>query len=83
MAFIHSQATAPSRRVTNNQASYDDLKAKRAWDVALAPLKSLPMQAFMLYMSGGGVQVFSIGIVFVLLLSPFRNLAGINEGTIQ
>jgi hypothetical protein len=66
--------------VASNQASYDDLKAKRAWDVALAPLKSLPMQAFMLYMSGGGVQVFSIGIVFVLLLSPFRNLAGINEG---
>ena len=79
---ILSQATAPSRRVANNQASYDDLKAKRAWDVALAPLKSLPMQAFMLYMSGGGVQVFSIGIVFVLLLSPFRNLAGINEGMI-
>jgi len=76
-------ATAPSRRVTNNQASYDDLKAKRAWDVALAPLKSLPMQAFMLYMSGGGVQVFSIGIEFVLLLSPFRNLAGINEAFAQ
>jgi hypothetical protein len=40
------------------------------------------MQAFMLYMSGGGVQVFSIGIVFMLLLSPFRNLAGINQGII-
>jgi len=41
------------------------------------------MQAFMLYMSGGGVQIFSIGIVFVLLLSPFKNLAGINEGIIS
>jgi len=77
-------ATAPSRRVKNdNSASYDKLKAKRAWDVAMTPLKSLPMQAFMLYMSGGGVQVFSIGIVFVLLLSPFRNLAGINEAFAQ
>ena len=71
---------APSKQVANKTASHDALKAKRAWDVASAPLKSLPMQAFMLYMSGGGVQIFSIGIVFVLLLSPFRNLAGINEG---
>ncbi|PSS32033.1 hypothetical protein PHLCEN_2v2210 [Hermanssonia centrifuga] len=36
------------------------------------------MQAFMLYMSGGGVQVFSMGIVFMLLLSPFKNLAAMN-----
>lgn len=39
------------------------------------------MQAFMLYMSGGGVQIFSMGIVFMLLSSPFKNLAGINNGT--
>jgi hypothetical protein len=38
------------------------------------------MQAFMLYMSGGGVQIFSIGIVVMLLISPFKNLAGMNEG---
>lgn len=38
------------------------------------------MQAFMLYMSGGGVQIFSIGIVFMLLLTPFKNIAGMNEG---
>jgi hypothetical protein len=38
------------------------------------------MQAFMLYMSGGGVQIFSMGIVFMLLLQPFKNLASINTG---
>jgi hypothetical protein len=36
------------------------------------------MQALMLYMSGGGVQIFSLSIVGMLLLSPFRNLAGAN-----
>ncbi|KAI6111106.1 hypothetical protein F5141DRAFT_768801 [Pisolithus sp. B1] len=36
------------------------------------------MQAFMLYMSGGGVQIFSMGIVFMLLLTPFKNVAGMN-----
>lgn len=61
-------------------ASYEAMKDKRAWDLAISPAKSLPMQAFMLYMSGGGVQIFSMGIVFMLLLSPFKNLAGINNG---
>lgn len=34
----------------------------------------------MLYMSGGGVQIFSMGIVFMLLFSPFKNVAGLNTG---
>ena len=38
------------------------------------------MQFFMLYMSGGGVQIFSMGIVAMLLFSPFKALAGINAG---
>ena len=38
------------------------------------------MQAFMLYMSGGGVQIFSMGIVFMLLMTPFKNVLGMNEG---
>jgi hypothetical protein len=74
------KSKTPSKKNTNTTASYDELKGKRAWDVALAPVKSLPVQAFMLYMSGGGVQIFSIGIVFMLLLSPIKNIAGMNEG---
>ena len=69
-----------TKKASSSAESYDELKEKRAWDVALAPVKSLPMQAFMLYMSGGGVQIFSIGIVFMLLLTPFKNIAGINGG---
>jgi len=37
------------------------------------------MQAFM---SGGGVQIFSMGIVFMLLLTPFKNIAGMNAGSL-
>jgi len=58
--------------------SHEALKVKRAWDFAISPVKSLPMQAFMLYMSGGGVQIFSMGIVAMLLFSPFKNLSAIN-----
>ncbi|KAF5373042.1 hypothetical protein D9758_001502 [Tetrapyrgos nigripes] len=73
-----------SKAVTKTSPEeYDRLKDKRAWDLALSPAKSLPMQAFMLYMSGGGVQIFSMGIVFMLLSSPFKNILGINNAFAQ
>ncbi|KIM87431.1 hypothetical protein PILCRDRAFT_814955 [Piloderma croceum F 1598] len=73
-----STSRAPVRSSGASQASYASLKEKRAWDFAIGPAKSLPMQAFMLYMSGGGVQIFSMGIVFMLLMTPFKNIAAIN-----
>lgn len=78
----HIQSKLSSKAVANATAtaSYEELKSKRAWDLAISPAKSLPMQAFMLYMSGGGVQIFSMGIVFMLLSSPFKNVASINTG---
>jgi len=36
------------------------------------------MNAFMLYMSGGGVQIFSIGILAMLLLNPIKAFVNIN-----
>ncbi|KAG5339712.1 hypothetical protein C0989_003962 [Termitomyces sp. Mn162] len=77
-----SSSKAPMKG-SGSTATYDELKVKRAWDAALAPVKALPMQAFMLYMSGGGVQIFSMGIVFMLLLTPFKNLVGMNESFAQ
>ncbi|KAI0792738.1 hypothetical protein C8Q75DRAFT_751101 [Abortiporus biennis] len=74
-----SSSKSTSKQSSSSTASYETLKEKRAWDFAISPAKSLPMQAFMLYMSGGGVQIFSMGIVFMLLSSPFKNLAGMNE----
>ncbi|KAJ7494511.1 DUF1077-domain-containing protein [Mycena galericulata] len=74
-----SSSKSTVKKPTPAPGSYDELKEKRALDFAIAPAKSLPMQAFMLYMSGGGVQIFSMGIVFMLLLTPFKNIAGMNE----
>ncbi|KIK54489.1 hypothetical protein GYMLUDRAFT_249426 [Collybiopsis luxurians FD-317 M1] len=70
-----SKAIAP----TTTPEAYDQLKEKRAWDLAISPAKSLPMQFFMLYMSGSGVQIFSMGIIFMLLSSPFKNILGMND----
>jgi len=73
-----NQSTSDTTTTTTSSASYNSLREKRAWDLAIGPVKQLPMQALMLYMSGGGVQIFSMGIVFMLLISPFKNLAGMN-----
>ncbi|RDB24251.1 ER membrane protein complex subunit 4 [Hypsizygus marmoreus] len=74
-----SSSKVPAKHAASSSDSYNQLKEKRAWEAAIAPAKALPMQAFMLYMSGGGVQIFSMGIVFMLLLTPFKNIAGIND----
>lgn len=41
------------------------------------------MQAFMLYMSGSGVQIFSMGTVFMLLSNPIKGVVGIQKGQHQ
>ncbi|KAI6011905.1 hypothetical protein EDC04DRAFT_2870965 [Pisolithus marmoratus] len=66
-----------SNQPTSNRP-YAALKEKRAWDLAISPAKSLPMQGIHAYMSGGGVPIFSMGIVFMLLLTPFKSIAGMN-----
>ncbi|KAG0017681.1 hypothetical protein BGZ82_000679 [Podila clonocystis] len=52
---------------------------KKAWDVALAPGKQLPMQAFMLWMSGNSVQIFSVAITAMLMFSPIKALFSMSQ----
>ncbi|CCA70807.1 hypothetical protein PIIN_04742 [Serendipita indica DSM 11827] len=74
-----SEALTPKEKA----ARYEDLKSKRAWDLATSPAKQLPMQMIMVYFSGGGVQIFSMGMVAMLLSSPFKAVAGMNEAFAQ
>ena len=37
----------------------DTLKLKKAWEMAIAPAKQLPMNAFGMYMSGNSLQIFA------------------------
>ena len=56
----------------------DTLKIKKAWEVALAPAKQLPMTAIMMYMSGNSLQIFSIMMVFMAFKNPVSALMSIN-----
>lgn len=52
----------------------DVLKLKKAWEVALAPVKQLPMTAIMMYMSGNSLQIFSIMMVVMAFKNPVMGL---------
>ncbi|KAI7832749.1 hypothetical protein BC939DRAFT_5149 [Gamsiella multidivaricata] len=55
------------------------LKVKKAWDTALAPGKQLPMQGFMLWMSGNSVQIFSVAITAMLMFSPIKAVLNMSQ----
>ncbi len=57
----------------------DTLKLKKAWEVALAPVKNLPMTAIMMYMSGNSLQIFSIMMVFMAFKNPVVGLIGVGQ----
>ncbi|KAF4990824.1 hypothetical protein FDECE_14230 [Fusarium decemcellulare] len=57
----------------------DTLKVKKAWEVALAPVKGLPMTAIMMYMSGNSLQIFSIMMVFMAFKNPLMGLVNTNQ----
>jgi ER membrane protein complex subunit 4 len=57
----------------------DTLKLKKAWEVALAPVKNLPMTAIMMYMSGNTLQIFSIMMVFMAFKNPIMGLVATNS----
>ena len=57
----------------------DTLKLKKAWEVALAPVKSLPMTAIMMYMSGNTLQIFSIMMVWMAFKNPIMGVLSTNQ----
>lgn len=57
----------------------ETLKLKKAWEIALAPVKSLPMTVIMMYMSGNSLQIFSIMMVFMAFKNPIAGLLATNQ----
>lgn len=53
----------------------DTLKLKKAWEIAIAPAKQLPMNAIGMYMTGSTLQIFSIFMVFTLFKTPLTAIA--------
>ncbi|KAI9088896.1 hypothetical protein DFS34DRAFT_417493 [Phlyctochytrium arcticum] len=79
---VSGDGRSSRRDKTEDQSEKDaqiaNLKLKKAWDVALAPGKSIPMNAIMLYMSGNSIQIFSVLVTVMLLWNSLKAIMGVN-----
>ncbi|KAI8087957.1 DUF1077-domain-containing protein [Gilbertella persicaria] len=55
------------------------LKVKRAWDVAMGPAKSIPMNAIMIYMSGTSLQIFTVMVTVMLFFNPIKAMMTVQQ----
>ena len=57
----------------------DALQVQKAWQIALQPLKSLPMNFFMSYMSGTSLQIIPIMAALMLLSGPIKAIFSVKQ----
>jgi ER membrane protein complex subunit 4 len=53
---------------------------KKSWDLALGPLKQVPMNLFLMYMAGNSISIFPIMMVGMLIIRPFKSLFTMQAG---
>jgi ER membrane protein complex subunit 4 len=76
---ITSKDAKAVQRPAKTPEEMDTLKLKKAWEVALAPVKGLPMTAIMMYMSGNSLQIFSIMMVWMAFKNPIVGIMSTNQ----
>ncbi|KAI8342642.1 hypothetical protein BC941DRAFT_389691 [Chlamydoabsidia padenii] len=77
-ALQYRNGTKSARPATQDHNDVE-LKIKRAWDVAMGPAKTIPMNAIMIYMSGNGVQIFSVMITVMLFITPIKAIMSLGQ----
>lgn len=68
------------RNSTNTAISsqnINQLQVQKAWQIALGPVKSIPMNFVMSYMSGTSLQIIPIMTALMMLVGPIKALFGI------
>ncbi|BGP57467.1 hypothetical protein JCM8202_002024 [Rhodotorula sphaerocarpa] len=74
-----SKSASSSSPAVKAGVDLDELRQQKAWELATSPAKALPMQAFMMYMSGSGIQIFSIMSVWFLLKQAVGGAMGVQQ----
>lgn len=68
-----------STKQTVNQSKQGDLLYQSALNTGLAPGKQLLMTAFMLWMSGNSLQIFSIMMLGMAFFQPLTKMFNVNQ----
>ncbi|XP_013182956.1 ER membrane protein complex subunit 4 [Amyelois transitella] len=70
----YSQSSNSSYTESSKDADSNLLLIKKLWDVALGPLKQVPMNLFIMYMAGNSISIFPIMMVGMLIVRPVKAL---------
>ncbi|CAM9207145.1 unnamed protein product, partial [Lampetra planeri] len=65
--------------VSNIREHDQDLVDKRCWDIALGPLKQIPMNLFIMYMAGNTISIFPIMMVCMMAWRPIQALMAMSS----
>ncbi|XP_062573426.1 ER membrane protein complex subunit 4-like [Saccostrea cucullata] len=52
---------------------------KRSWDIALGPLKQIPMNFFIMWMAGNSISIFPIMMVGMMFFKPIQAFISIQN----
>jgi hypothetical protein len=77
------RATLPPTQVAASTADSAALFSKRAMDIAKAPFSGLFMKAFMLYMVGSSIHVFTIFAVGTAVWQPIKAIIDTHAGDVS
>lgn len=62
-----------------NRTGDPSLVVKKAWDLALGPIKNVPMNLFLMFMAGNSISIFPIMMVGMMMLRPIKALWATNQ----
>eukprot|EP00742_Colponemidia_sp_Colp-10_P002096 GILJ01002238.1.p1 GENE.GILJ01002238.1~~GILJ01002238.1.p1 ORF type:complete len:173 (-),score=21.31 GILJ01002238.1:86-604(-) len=81
LGFRSSNSDVEESRNTTKQSqtASREIKEKKAWETATAPGKSFFMTLFMLWMSGSGVNIFSMMMTFMAMMNPVKALLNVSS----
>ncbi|XP_062519901.1 ER membrane protein complex subunit 4-like [Corticium candelabrum] len=58
---------------------HDTLVEKKSWDVAIGPLKQLPMNLFIMYMVGNSLSIIPIMFIGMMAFNPIKTLLNFGQ----
>lgn len=65
--------------VQENEKDIGALQLQKAWQIAMQPAKSIPMNFIMSYMSGTSLQIIPIMTALMLLSGPIKAIFGVRR----
>lgn len=64
---------------TVRQSDNSHLMMKKTWEIALGPLKQIPMNLLLMYMSGNSISIFPIMMIGMMLIRTIKALFATNS----